>query len=83
MKAYIIAFLLVLCVTCCLSDMGAMPYPWPVGISGVHELETGTKRESSLIPEINYTAGARPAAIITQVRETKDREFSDFSYTGQ
>ncbi len=68
MRPFIITFIIVLCLSCCLNDSGAEPYKWPVGVGGTNlrgksEL---TKRELTY-PEIQYVDSPRDVGIMTQI----------------
>lgn len=75
MKDYIIAFFVVLAISCFLNG-GGIPAMQPVGVAGVTDVTGGAQRQDGLIPEVNYTDGNANAPQITQIDDSTNRESS-------
>ncbi len=75
MKDYIIAFFVVLVISCFLNG-GGMPQSLPVSIMGVVDATSGAKRGDGQIPELNYTDAAANATQLTKIDDSDRRESS-------
>jgi hypothetical protein len=75
MKDYIIAFFVVLAISCFLNG-GGMPQSLPVGIVGVTDVTSGAKRADGQIPELNYTDASANATQLTKIDDSDHRESS-------
>jgi hypothetical protein len=75
MKDYIIAFFVVLAISCFLNG-GGPPQALPVGITGTIDATSGAKRQDGQIPELNYTDASANAQQLTGINDTEHRESS-------
>ncbi|MBX4470407.1 hypothetical protein [Streptococcus pneumoniae] len=75
MKDYIIAFFVVLAISCFLNG-GGVAENLTVGVAGVADAKSGTRRADGQIPEINYIDADSKAPQITQIEDTDRRESS-------
>ncbi len=75
MKDYIIAFFIVLAISCFLNG-GGVAENLPVGVVGTSEVSSGTKRADGQIPEVNYVDADSKATQITQIEDSDRRESS-------
>ncbi len=75
MKDYIIAFFVVLAISCFLNG-GGIAENLPVGVAGTSDTSSGTRRADGQIPEINYIDGSSKAPQITQIEDSDRRESS-------
>jgi|GEM_PF-6802247 hypothetical protein len=71
MRAFIIIFIIVLCISCFLNDSGAQPYKWPVGIGGTDlKGKTELSKREPMMPELKYVDSPRDVGIMTQIDDT-------------
>lgn len=80
MRDYIIAFFVVLAISCFLNSP-SVPQSLPVGITGTTEAPSGTQRADGQIPELNYTDASANAPQLTQI-DDNDRRKSSHSQNG-
>jgi hypothetical protein len=75
MKDYLIAFFVVLAISCFLNG-GGIPQALPVGIMGVSDTTSGAKRADGQIPEVNFTDASANATQLTKIDDSDHRESS-------
>lgn len=75
MKDYIIAFFVVLAISCFLNG-GGIPENMTVGVAGTTDVTSGADRPDGQIPEVNLIDGDSKASQITRIDSSSPRESS-------
>jgi hypothetical protein len=75
MKDYVIAFFVVLAISCFLNG-GGVAENLPVGVAGTSDASSGTRRADGQIPEVNYIDADSKAPQLTHIEDSDRRETS-------
>jgi len=80
MKTYLIIFILALCFTCWVTDVGMPPMDQPLGIKDISAGAAAANKQESMIPDFRFTEEAKDSSYIIKIDETNSGKEADFPW---